>query len=93
LKLAENDGWHKRFSIGQIKSATFRSREGLLSAYRLVESACRLQLLAWKLLGNEGLYEQQRPSGSERGDCPSRQKTEGAQTLAQSRPKRQNVPI
>jgi hypothetical protein len=37
LKLAENDGWHKRFSIGQIKSATFRSREGLLSAYRLVE--------------------------------------------------------
>jgi hypothetical protein len=39
LKLVENEGAHKRFSIGQIESATLPSREGLLG---LVD--CRFRL-------------------------------------------------
>jgi hypothetical protein len=37
LKLAENDGWHKRFSIGQTQAATFRSREGLLECLQVAD--------------------------------------------------------
>jgi hypothetical protein len=52
LKLAENQRWHKRFSIGQIKPATFPSREGFIECLQVADF-----VLPFKFDGLEAAWE------------------------------------